>query len=68
MAPTTILASIAGIFVAFIVAANLWRARMAHGPAEAILRVADTVSRTPGSPGDASRKVERLSDPAQQAL
>jgi uncharacterized membrane protein YeiB len=67
MSPPTMLAAIAGLFAAFALVANLWRARMAHGPAEAVLRVADTVSTTPRPPDEDSRRVGRLSDPAQPA-
>ena len=46
MSPPSILAAIAGLFAVFVVVAYVWRARMAHGPAEAILRVADGVVAT----------------------
>jgi uncharacterized membrane protein YeiB len=45
MSPTAILAAIAGLYAALVVLANVWRRRFSHGPAEAILRVADGPSR-----------------------
>jgi hypothetical protein len=44
MSPRAILAAIAGLYVAFALVANLWRAKMARGPAEAILRIGDSFS------------------------
>jgi len=41
MSPPAILAAIAGLYAAFVVIADQWRRRRAHGPAEAILRFAD---------------------------
>ena len=41
MSPPEILTAIAGLFAAFVLVASLWRARIARGPAEAVLRVAD---------------------------
>jgi hypothetical protein len=49
LSPPTILATIVGSYVAFVLVAWLWRTRMARGPAEAILRVADPLSRNVGS-------------------
>ena len=45
MSPPAILAAIAGLYLAFALVANLWRAKMARGPAEAILRIGDSLSR-----------------------
>jgi uncharacterized membrane protein YeiB len=43
MTPPAILAAVGGVFVVFVAIAYLWRTKMAHGPAEAVLRVADVV-------------------------
>jgi uncharacterized membrane protein YeiB len=44
MSPPTMLAAIAGLYAAYVIIADQWRRRMAHGPAEAILRFADGFS------------------------
>jgi uncharacterized membrane protein YeiB len=44
MSPPAILAAIAGLYAGFVVIADQWRRRRAHGPAEAILRFADSAS------------------------
>ena len=41
MSPPAILAVIGGLYAVFVVIADQWRRRRAHGPAEAILRFAD---------------------------
>ncbi len=65
MSPPTMLATIVGLYVAFALVANLWRAKMDHGPAEAILRIGDTLFRRSASRSGDSRRVERLSDRVQ---
>ena len=66
MSPPQILLAIAGLFAAFVLIANLWRAKMARGPAEAILRVADIFPQNGKRAGGDAHRAERLSDPAQQ--
>ena len=43
MSPPAILAAIGGLYAAFVAVAYFWRSKFAHGPAEAVLRVADVL-------------------------
>ena len=64
MSPTETLLAIAGLFAAFVLIATLWRARMARGPAEAILRMGDVFVKDGKRSGGDVHWAERLSDPA----
>jgi uncharacterized membrane protein YeiB len=44
MSSPAILAAIVALYAAFVLIADQWRRRRAHGPAEAILRFADGAS------------------------
>ena len=57
MSPPAMLAAIIGLYAAFVLLATLWRARIARGPAEAILRVGDSFSRKAAS----GKRYSRLS-------
>jgi uncharacterized membrane protein YeiB len=68
MSHAEILGSIAAIYLVFVALAWLWRLRWRYGPAEAVLRIGDTLARHPErrtARPSGEVWVERLSDPTR---
>jgi uncharacterized membrane protein YeiB len=64
MSPPSIIAAIAAIYFGFVLVAWMWRSQWRHGPAEAVLRIGDSLVRPSPSPPTAVW-VERPSNRAR---